>query len=890
MSKNNMKRKVMAGIAVGMTGVITATPVFAADTKDRVVSKDETVYVNADAGGKEEKITVSDWLKNAGKEKELKDKSELQDIKNVKGNESFKISQDSIVWKTEGKDIYYQGTSKKELPVSVKFTYYLDGKEMSPEKLKGKSGQLKIKIDYENKEKKKVKIDGKEEELYSPFMMVTGMILPDDVFSNVKIDNGKVISDGQRNMVVGVAMPGMKESLGMDGLKEESAISLPESLEITADVKDFAMNSTFTVALPDLLEEIDVNQLTDFDALKDAMDDLEDAALELVAGSKDLADGASVLDEKYKDFDAGIRTLQSGITALQGGAKELSSGIDSYTKGVDTLNNGIQTYLGKDGEMTVKVTEYVNGVNAVIQGVKDYTDGTSLLSDGITDYVKGEEALADGAKELSSLKVGLTQIQHAVSGLYSSIDGEGTSAEDIKAASKALASGTQKLEDALESMGSKMGKIDDMAEAGQNLIDETEGLSEMMKKEILTPVSQMMDVGTKMMGEMQSLYNQLESLDTACQKAMQQAEEKVVNQVNSQIRDRNTKLASVRQQTQDSNAKVQKAIQDLNTQITQAERKGDTQLAQRLTGVVNTLKGAQINAGDIKDLDDIPSLDIQVQIPKPDFGNLQSMMKQMQASFDKVKQTMTGLQPQLQELQGKLDQITDMKDQIPEKPIETLKENVKQLNTGMKGLNTAIGTFSSNLGTLNDATSSLSDATNGIDALLKGFDQLGSANDMLMKGAQQIKNNTPVLMAGVTTLAGGTQELNSGLNELSGQFISGARALANNSQALRKGAGDMNSGVNKLTGGAKELGLASTQIGAGIAALDDGAKQLSQGAEQFNEEGIKKLQETVEDKLGSIVDRMKLLVSEDWDYDTYSGKPDDLDGNVKFIIETESIE
>ena len=73
----------MSGLAVGMAAVMGAAPVYAATGEDAAVSKEETVYVNANADGSEDQITVSNWLKNAGTEKNLQDESELKDIKNV---------------------------------------------------------------------------------------------------------------------------------------------------------------------------------------------------------------------------------------------------------------------------------------------------------------------------------------------------------------------------------------------------------------------------------------------------------------------------------------------------------------------------------------------------------------------------------------------------------------------------------------------------------------------------------------------------------------------------------------------------------------------------------------------------------------------------------------
>ena len=210
MNRNHMlKRKLTAGLAVGMAVAVGSVPVAMAanttDTKDSSssVSKEETVYVNADASGNPEQITVSSWLKNAGLQSSVEDQSDLTNIKNVKGDETFSEDGNSLTWSTDGSDIYYQGQSDKELPVSVKFTYILDGQEMQPQDLAGKSGHLQIKIQYTNNEKKSAKVDGKEETVYSPFVMLTALIMPEDTFSNVTIDNGKVLSDGSRNIVVG---------------------------------------------------------------------------------------------------------------------------------------------------------------------------------------------------------------------------------------------------------------------------------------------------------------------------------------------------------------------------------------------------------------------------------------------------------------------------------------------------------------------------------------------------------------------------------------------------------------------------------------------------------------------------------------------------------------
>ena len=171
----NRKKVVAATLATGMAVVMGTMPVLAADSS---VSKQETVYVNASASGTPQEITVSDWLKNSGdsSESEIKDTSDLTDIKNVKGDETFTQDGDNLTWSTDGKDIYYQGTTTKELPASVELTYYLDGVQVSPDDLAGKSGHLKIEVKYTNNAKNEVKVGKKKTDMYSPFVMVLSLI------------------------------------------------------------------------------------------------------------------------------------------------------------------------------------------------------------------------------------------------------------------------------------------------------------------------------------------------------------------------------------------------------------------------------------------------------------------------------------------------------------------------------------------------------------------------------------------------------------------------------------------------------------------------------------------------------------------------------------------
>ena len=166
----NRKKAAAATLAAGMAVVLGAgTVMAAASTGDNGLQKEETVYVNTTAGGEVTDVTVSDWLKNSGdsSNSEVKDASDLQDIKNVKGDETFTQNGNDLTWSTDGKDIYYQGKTEKNLPVSVGIKYYMDGTEVSPEALAGKTGHLKMEVTYANTSKTTKTVNGKKTDIYS---------------------------------------------------------------------------------------------------------------------------------------------------------------------------------------------------------------------------------------------------------------------------------------------------------------------------------------------------------------------------------------------------------------------------------------------------------------------------------------------------------------------------------------------------------------------------------------------------------------------------------------------------------------------------------------------------------------------------------------------------
>ena len=250
--KNKLSR-ITASIILGTTLMYTL-PVSA-------FTKDETVYSNLNSKGQKYQTIVTTHLINENDEKILKDLTTLLNIENTSGNENFKKEGEELIWEANSNDIYYKGETNKSLPIDIKITYVLDGKEIEPEKIAGKDGKVKITIQLENKEIKEVEINGKKEKMYIPFTVACGTSISNEKNKNIEVKNAKIIDDGSKTMVAGITFPGLKESLKTD------AIEIPETIEIEMDSKEFEMNNIIMYAMPINTEELDLDIFSKIDEL-----------------------------------------------------------------------------------------------------------------------------------------------------------------------------------------------------------------------------------------------------------------------------------------------------------------------------------------------------------------------------------------------------------------------------------------------------------------------------------------------------------------------------------------------------------------------------------------------------------------------------------------------
>ena len=418
-----------AGAAYALAGEKNEVPAKAVTTsmkaeEEKEVSKDETVYVLAGADGSVQKIIVSDWIKNALNENSIADKSGLSDIENVKGNEAYTLDGSNMtVWDAEGNDIYYQGSIEKELPVAMTVSYKFDGKSISADELAGKSGKVTIRFDYENRQYETVNIDGKNEKIYVPFGMLTGMLLDSDTFRNVEVSNGKLLNDGDRTAVIGIAFPGLQENLGID----KDKVEIPDYVEITADVTDFELGMTVTIATNEIFNELDAAKIDSADGLTSSLNELTDGMQQLMDGSSALYDGLCTLLDKSGELVTGIETLANGAKSLKDGAASLDEGAAQLQKGAADLSSGLNTLASNNASLNGGAKQVFDTLlsTATAQINAAGISVPALTVDNYADVLNNIIASLDGTAVYNQA---LAQVSAAVEGNRSLIEQKVTAA------------------------------------------------------------------------------------------------------------------------------------------------------------------------------------------------------------------------------------------------------------------------------------------------------------------------------------------------------------------------------------------------------------------------------------------------------------------------------
>lgn len=808
---------------------------------EKEIGKEETVYVLADSTGKERKVIVSDHLINDENKDTIEDASTLKDIENVKGDETFKQDGSKLTWQADGNDIYYQGTSTKETPVSQTITYSLDGKEVKPEELAGKSGKVTIRFDYTNNETVKTKIDGKEEEIYVPFAAISGMVL-DDSFSNVKVTNGKVISDGKNNIVVGYALPGLKESLDVDDSDFDGDVSIPDYVEVTADVENFSLSTTMTVVM-NATNFISKDGDADLSEVDDMLDTLTDATDQLKDGSGELADGVDTLKSKMGEFKDGVGTLKNGIKDYTDGASTLSTGIGTLKSGVDTLAGSVPTLISgvgtlKDGSASAAkgASSLKDGAGTLKKGAKDVSTGANTLSNGVKDLSTGANTLSGGASDLSTgadtLSAGATSLSDGANTLSSGAASLNDGVQSIATNMKTLVSGTQSVSDGAAQLNTGVGTlIGTLNKMGTDLAETKASIGEISEDTANNAVLQYASLQNALI---QGIVDETKGDTTAANDIYAQ----VVSQIGGTIGV--DSISDV--------AGASAAIQKISSLISQTSLKVGEGVG--MIGVIDTVSRK------------LTEPDTQEQITK-----LQQGAASLAEGAGKVAQGASQLSTGADAAAAGSAQVA---------------QGAADLATGAGTLKTGAADLATGAGTLKKGAS---DLATGATKLKKGAGDLATGAGKVADGASTLHKGASDLSDGLNTLDGGIGQL----KEKAGSLSTGADQLKSGTDQLATGASTLVSNNQKLNDGAGTLSDGTDAIIDGVGELSDGAHQLADGITEFSEDGIDEIINSYNGDIEPLVDRIQAVLDAGADYQTYTDIADGVNGSVKFIIKTDAV-
>lgn len=523
-----MSKRILALTITLMTLVVLCgAPAVAFAYDGSVIKKEETVYVITDSHGNQDDVIVSDQLCNEQKLKTISDETTLSDIENVKGDEKFKQKGNKLEWAANGKDIFYQGKTDKEVPVSVNVTYTLDGQSITGPELQGKSGDVVINVKFIN--------NGTYEGKTIPFIVLTGLIVTDESFTDIKIDHGRILDDGDKQIVAGIAAPGLAQTLDI----AEAELGFGDSIRISGKANKFAVEDMMTIVTNSIFEDVDADQFGDLD-YDDQINQLDKGAKQLVEGSSDLYDGLNQLNEKAPKLKEGTNKLDQGSKKLVAGIKQALSGVISKLDDMSEVNTKVKTGIeGIDinnqslGTISSNLSGSVNAncdsamVQAILSNVSGLSDdqkavlekalttqltvnatagGVSLVNNNIDALINGGTVLDPSGKTVQTLESGIKDGEDGEAQYIAGIKQNLKEQKDNPGNPETLVGGASQLAEGMSQLNSQ---TDSLVDGAEQLSDGSKQLSKGMKKLYNEGIKKIVDLYND---ELKSTVNGLESM------------------------------------------------------------------------------------------------------------------------------------------------------------------------------------------------------------------------------------------------------------------------------------------------------------------------------------------------------------------------------------------
>lgn len=716
-----------------MAGSMMPVTVFAQNNDENPTEKTETVYSVLNSDGSISDTIVSSWLHDEDGINNIKETLNLTDVKNIKSNEKPSKDGNTYTWDAKGNDVYYEGTGTKQLPVSVKLRYELDGQEMSAKDMEGKSGHLKLTISFTNNYSEVKNINGKSIVIH-PSYLAGGMLnMSTGNFSNVKCESGKIVNDGTNEMLAFANIPGLNETLRSAGLdKVNNQLGISDDVTVEADVNNFDLGSIMVGMTNEIDLASELGEIGSVSELTDGIDQLIEADDQLIDGSKQLYDGTTQLKEQAAPLTGSsdqVRQLSSGAIQLNDGVKALQTGLTAYTNGVSALDAGVDQLYGIP-QKTQLIQQKID--TNLVGGLENLTNNLNAIKMGINQKMKTPDMEKLG-KQLDSALVVINELDTIVqrdSGIINRMD---TALQSVQSIIDNLPVLQKELETAETEVMQAQQKNMEAYDANEKTIAKVQGNLDEAKRQLKA-----------------SIQSSIDALNTA-KSAL------VASAVTTQ-QDENGNTVTV-QGNVDTSA-IDNQIKELNAQmasIDNIENVGDltsfTDMTDSFKKLNATLKGLNDSVKTVSETVSkskvaIKQLQEDVNTSKEDIGKLQAAMKDLDfKSLSSAKEEINGYMDGLIEgskkltagakaLNGKLETLTE----ASKAGIDKTKAGTTQLTSNNATLNGGASALSDATGTLAGQSGTFNEMADGLDTLGKAFETLNDGAQQLYEGNEQFKS------------------------------------------------------------------------------------------------------------------------------------------------------
>lgn len=707
-----------------MAGSMMPVTVFAQSNDENPTEKTETVYSVLNSDGSISDTIVSSWLHDEDGINNIKETLNLTDVKNIKSNEKPSKDGNTYTWNAKGNDVYYEGTATKQLPVSVKIRYELDGQEISANDIQGKSGHLKLTISFTNNYSKVKNINGKSIVVH-PSYLAGGMLnMSTGKFSNVKCESGKIVNDGTNEMLAFANIPGLNETLKSAGLdKVNNQLGISDNVTVEADVNEFDLGSIMVGMTNEIDLASELGEIGSVSELTDGIDQLIEADNQLIDGSKQLYDGTTQLKEQAAPLTGSsdqVRQLSAGAIQLNDGVKALQTGISQYTAGASAINAGVNQLYG------------------IPQGAAAISSGMNTKGESGFSMVEASSTLRKGLDQLNSVAAGISAESY-----YNSL------MDNVKTAEAGV---TQLQNEVLAPTKTELGNLGDVLKKASSslsglstLVGQLSSVEAAIEQDQAT-VSSNNEKVTANNNKIESvketknkLNEAIESLKTA--REALKATETEENPVDTS--DLDSKIASLENAYNSINVDDMQTLDGLTKFDEQL--KAMPELLNNLKGTIDTVNGYMKSANEsVGKLDGylktasagLASMETLLNDSKGDMEKMQAMIPTLQRNIDQLDQLANGVDAGVQSVNENIGKLSSQS----QSAVDTLKAGTTQLTSNNATLNGGASALSEATGTLAGQSGTFNEMADGLDTLGEAFETLNSGAKQLYEGNEQFKS------------------------------------------------------------------------------------------------------------------------------------------------------